>query len=127
MRITQVISGLGGGGAECVCTNLANMWAARGSDVTILTITQGSEPPAFAIDSRVHRQNVPRWPAGRAELSIDSVMPMLRGLQGAGGMGIVLEMPILVMLRQAILSTAPDVVVTHIDLTNIRVLAAMHE
>jgi len=36
-------------------------------------------------------------------------------------------MPALAILRHAILATTPDVVVAHLDYTNVRVLAAMHE
>lgn len=49
MRITIVIAGLGGGGAERVCVNLANAWVDRGYKPTILTISQNSRPPAYAI------------------------------------------------------------------------------
>jgi glycosyltransferase involved in cell wall biosynthesis len=40
---------------------------------------------------------------------------------------LIVEIPLLAMLRHAILATTPSVVVTHIDMTNIRVLAAMSE
>ena len=50
MRITLVIAGLGGGGAERVCINLANAWATRGKHATILTISQNKRAPAYAIE-----------------------------------------------------------------------------
>jgi len=37
------------------------------------------------------------------------------------------EMTLLALLRYAILATKPDIVVSQIDETNVRVLAAMHE
>jgi len=52
---------------------------------------------------------------------------MLRGLHGVACFDIIWEMPRLAILRHAILATTPDVVVAHIDFTNVRVLAAMHE
>lgn len=128
MRITIVIAGLSGGGAERVCVNLANAWAARGWDVTILTVSQRTAAPAYAIDSRVRRRDI-GWKRGAdpKELNASSLAPMLRGLHGVACFEIIWEMPLLAMLRYAILATTPNVVVTHIDLTNVRVLVAMHE
>src|SRR3989442_1527046 len=126
MRITNVIAGLGGGGAERVCINLANAWAARGWDVTILTVTQGPVTPAYAIDLRVLRRDIGRG-ADSKVLNADSIAPMLRVLHGVACFDIIWEMPHLAKLRFAILATTPDVVVANIDFTNVRVLAAMHE
>lgn len=128
MRITNVIAGLGGGGAERVCVNLANAWAERGWDVTILTMVQRTEAPAYAIDSRVRRRDIGRkGGAYPEELNTDSLAPILRGLHGVACFEIIWEMPLLAILRYAILGTTPDVVVAHIDFTNVKVLAAMHE
>jgi GalNAc-alpha-(1->4)-GalNAc-alpha-(1->3)-diNAcBac-PP-undecaprenol alpha-1,4-N-acetyl-D-galactosaminyltransferase len=128
MRITTVIGGLSGGGAERVCVNLANAWVARGRHVTILTVAQRSAAPAYTVDPRVERRDV-GWPRGARseELNTDSVATLLRGLQRAGCLKLVEQITLIAMLRYAILATAPDVVVAHIDLTNVRVLVAMHE
>ncbi len=81
MRITLVIAGLGGGGAERVCMNLANAWVARGHQPTILTISQNSRPSAYPIDPRVERRDIgwPRW-ARSNELNHVAIAPILRGL-----------------------------------------------
>ena len=129
MRITLVIGGLRGGGAERVCVNLANAWVERGHHVTILTISQNLTPPAYAIDSRVHRRDV-GWPrrARHEELTAPAIAPILRGLYQADcAQQLIQHMSIFSMLRRAILSQTPDVVVSHLDVTNLRVLAAMHE
>jgi glycosyltransferase involved in cell wall biosynthesis len=128
MRITTVIGSLSGGGAERVCVNLSNAWVARGRHVTILTVGQRKAAPAYALDPRVERRDVgwPRW-ARSEELNTDSVATLLRGLQRAGCLKLVEQITLIAMLRYAILATAPDVVVAHIDMTNVRVLAAMHE
>jgi glycosyltransferase involved in cell wall biosynthesis len=127
MRITTVIAGLSGGGAERVCVNLANAWAARGWDTTILTVSQKTAPPAYVIDPRVQRRDIVGWQsADPKELMVNSVAP-LRGLHGVGCSEIMSEIPLLAMLRYSILATTPHVVVAFIDLTNVRVLAAMHE
>jgi GalNAc-alpha-(1->4)-GalNAc-alpha-(1->3)-diNAcBac-PP-undecaprenol alpha-1,4-N-acetyl-D-galactosaminyltransferase len=127
MRITTVIEGLSGGGAERVCVNLANAWAARGWDVTILTVSD-RRAPAYAIDSRVRRRHI-GWKRGAdpKELNANSIAPMLRGLHGVACFEIIWEMPLLAMLRYAILATTPNVVVAFLDFTNVKVLAAMHE
>lgn len=128
MRITHVIEDLSGGGAERVCVNLANAWAARGWDVTILTQSQRTAPPAYAIDAGVRRQDI-GWKrkADPKELNVESLAPILRGLHGIACFEIIWEMPLLAMLRYAILASNPDVVVAHMDFTNVMVLAAMHE
>ena len=108
--------------------NLANAWAGRGWQATILTVSQNGSSPAYHIDPRVERQDL-GWPrlATSEELNPTSTAPVLRGLAEAGCSELTAELPIMAMLRGAILATTPDVVVSHIDLTNIRVLAAMHE
>jgi GalNAc-alpha-(1->4)-GalNAc-alpha-(1->3)-diNAcBac-PP-undecaprenol alpha-1,4-N-acetyl-D-galactosaminyltransferase len=128
MRITTIIGGLGGGGAERVCVNLANAWAARGRRVTILTVARRSAAPAYAVDPRVELRAL-GWPraARGEELNADAVAPVVRGLHGAGCLELVEEIRLIAMLRHAVLTTAPRVVVSHIDMTNVRVLAAMHE
>ena len=129
MRITLVIGGLAGGGAERVCVNLANSWVERGHHVTILTFTQNSRKPAYAIDPRVQQRDMgwPRRPQ-QEELNAATVAPIMRGLQEARLIQqLVQHITFFAILRHKILSQAPDVVVTHIDITNLRVLAAMHE
>jgi GalNAc-alpha-(1->4)-GalNAc-alpha-(1->3)-diNAcBac-PP-undecaprenol alpha-1,4-N-acetyl-D-galactosaminyltransferase len=128
MRITTVISGLGGGGAERVCVNLANAWAARGHSVTILTVGRRPASPAYEVDPRVELRGLgwPRRPLSE-ELSAELIAPVVRGLHGAGCMKLIEELGLVGALRRATLATAPDVVVSHLDLTNVRVLASMHE
>jgi GalNAc-alpha-(1->4)-GalNAc-alpha-(1->3)-diNAcBac-PP-undecaprenol alpha-1,4-N-acetyl-D-galactosaminyltransferase len=129
MRITLVIGGLGGGGAERVCVNLANAWVERGHQVTLLTIAQKSAAPAYAIDARVERRDI-GWPraARQQELNAAAIYPILRGLSKAGCVQqFTPHLPVLALLRYAILAQRSDLVVSHLDLTNLRVLAAMHE
>jgi glycosyltransferase involved in cell wall biosynthesis len=121
MRVTVVIAGLAGGGAERLCVNLANAWVAGGRHVTLLTITQGASTSAYPLDSRVERRDVgwPRQP--RAE---EDTEPILRALEREGCLELAGEAPLMAALRAAVLDTAPDVIVSHMDLTNLRVLAA---
>jgi GalNAc-alpha-(1->4)-GalNAc-alpha-(1->3)-diNAcBac-PP-undecaprenol alpha-1,4-N-acetyl-D-galactosaminyltransferase len=129
MRITLVIGGLSGGGAERVCVNLANSWVERGHHVTILTFTQNFRKPSYAIDSRVQQRDLgwPRRPR-QEELTPATVAPIMRGLsQACLSQELVQHITFFALLRHKILTQTPDVVVAHIDITNIRVLAAMHE
>ena len=128
MRITLVIGGLGGGGAERVCVNLANCWIERGHHVTLLTIYQNSAAPAYAIDPRVQRRSVdwPRLPR-RGELNAVGIASILRGLQQAGCVGLTQHITLFALLRDRILAQKPDVVISHMDITNLRVLVAMYE
>jgi GalNAc-alpha-(1->4)-GalNAc-alpha-(1->3)-diNAcBac-PP-undecaprenol alpha-1,4-N-acetyl-D-galactosaminyltransferase len=122
MRITIVIGGLGGGGAERVCVNLANAWATRW-EVTLLTITQRSAASTYALDGRVSRCDV-GWPrALHAHENGDAILLALRDAQCLELAG---EVPLMAALRTSIVDTAPDVVVSHMDLTSVRVIAALH-
>ena len=128
MRITLVIAGLGGGGAERIVVNLANAWVKRGYKPTILTISQNSRPPAYAIDEGVELHDL-GWPrrAHEYELNPKSTAPIVRGLQANNCNELIHQLTLLALLRFAILKTKPNVVVSFITETNVRVLAALHE
>ena len=126
MRITLVIAGLGGGGAERVCVNLANAWANRGHEATLLTISQNNRKPAYTIDASVERRDVglPRAPTGD-EVDHNDVASIIHLLGDARCTHLLKEVTTFAMLRHEILETKPDVVVSFIDRTNVRVLAAL--
>jgi len=52
---------------------------------------------------------------------------VIRGLERARCLGLTEEIPLIAMVRHAILATSPDLVVSHIDMTNIRTIAALSE
>lgn len=128
MRITIVIAGLGGGGAERVAINLANAWSIRGYSSTLLTISQNSIPPAYTVDDGVDLRDV-GWPrrTREYELNARAVAPIMRGLYANDANVLITDLPILASLRFAILKTEPDAVVSFITQTNVRVLAALNE
>jgi glycosyltransferase involved in cell wall biosynthesis len=128
MRVTMVIAGLTGGGAERVAVNLANAWVGEGREVTLLTLSQRGAP-AYELDPRVVWNDLgwPRQPRPD-ELKAESIAPVVRGLQSADCGELLRQAPLMAILRDAILGDRPpDVVVSHIDMTNLRVLGAMHE
>lgn len=130
MRITLVISSLGGGGAERVVSNMAGYWAERGLAVTILTSSHGARPPAYELNPRVvHRdvgfsrsvyRPVPDTNALRAMLEL------YNACSTAEQSVFVADLNLLAALRQALVETRPDVALSFMDITNIRVLLAAH-
>jgi glycosyltransferase involved in cell wall biosynthesis len=53
-RLTLLIPGLTGGGAERVMARMANHWAAQGDHVTLVTLS-GTADDAYQLDSKVQR------------------------------------------------------------------------
>jgi GalNAc-alpha-(1->4)-GalNAc-alpha-(1->3)-diNAcBac-PP-undecaprenol alpha-1,4-N-acetyl-D-galactosaminyltransferase len=106
-RILWVISSLCAGGAERVITELANSFADRGHSIAVLTL---SEPRAdhYQLDTRVERiaLNV-IWDSVSLWQSLASNWRRIH------------------MIREAILRYQPDAVVSFIEQTNVRVLAAL--
>lgn len=128
MRITIVIAGLGGGGAERVAVNLANAWSTRDYRPTLLTISQKTIPPAYKIDDGVALRDL-GWPRRTREYELNAmtVAPIVRGIHANDSRVLMSDLPMLAALQFAILKTEPDVVVSFITQTNVRVLAALHE
>lgn len=100
-----MMSSLRGGGAERVLTTLANEWAARNSQVTVVTVD--GEPPAFALSDRVLLRQLGL--AGDSRHRIESARNSIRRAS---------------VLRAEVARSGPDCVVSFIDVTNILVLAA---
>jgi glycosyltransferase involved in cell wall biosynthesis len=126
VRITIVIAGLRGGGAERVAVNLANGWAGRGWHPTILTLAQKDEPVAYplapgVVHTDITRQRFARDVREELRDTIDDVMtfcpPPVRALL----VPLTVEVA---LLRETLEKTAPDAIVSLIDLTNIKTIAA---
>ena len=52
-KIGFIISGLRNGGAEHVIANLANMFAEKGSQTSVITFTRGNDE--YSLDNKIHR------------------------------------------------------------------------
>lgn len=100
MKITCVIGTLGGGGAERVMTYLADGLAARGHEVTLLTLDD-SVPDFYSLSSAVHR--------------VRANLPTFQKPSFWGGI------PRLWRLMRAVRATKPDVVISFMTVS---VLAA---
>lgn len=105
MKLTLVISSLGAGGAERVMSLMANYWAAKGWEITLLTLDDGI--PFYQLNEQVNhiglgiQQNSPNV--------LMSAWNNFRRIQ---------------TLRGAIASLKPEVVISFIDQMNVLTLIA---
>jgi glycosyltransferase involved in cell wall biosynthesis len=106
MRLILAIASLEGGGAERVLSIMANHWAARGWDITVLTVA-GEEGDFYQLDERVQRR----------ALNLASESPNVFGAV-YNNSGRVRAM------RKAVESIAADAVISFVDRTNVLALAA---
>lgn len=107
MRLTLIIFSLRGGGAERVMTLMANHWAAKGWRVTLLTYDDGSENPAYRLDTAVIRR----------PLGIEGKSPGLARALGA-------NLRRIVVIRRAIRESDPEIVISFLDRVNVRTIVA---
>lgn len=103
----MIISSLGAGGAERVVTLMANDWAARGRNITLLTFDDGAVPPFYALDARVRHK--PLAIAGDSPHPIAALRSNLKRIHH---------------LRAAIRASRPDCVISVLDKVNVLTLLA---
>ncbi len=106
MRLTLVISSLGCGGAERVLCALADAWAIRGWDITVITVAS-SDKDFYTLHESVNRQ------------SLDLIRPSKNRMEGIWFNGVRV-----IRLRKAIKAARPDAVISFMDFTNVRTLFA---
>jgi GalNAc-alpha-(1->4)-GalNAc-alpha-(1->3)-diNAcBac-PP-undecaprenol alpha-1,4-N-acetyl-D-galactosaminyltransferase len=107
VRLTLVVSSLGPGGAERVVATLANAWVRRGHAVTLVTLDDGTRPPFYPLDPAI--RHVP--------LAVTAVS---RGWVE----GVIQNLGRIHVLRRAIRTSRPDVVLSFTDTTNVLTLCA---
>lgn len=107
MKLVLVTPSLGCGGAERILTNMANYWAARGEDVTVLSLAEKSEQPFYEL-----RRNVRRESLGLAKASASLFAAFRNNVKIVAG------------LRGRIEGLRPDAVISFIERTNVRTLLA---
>jgi glycosyltransferase involved in cell wall biosynthesis len=106
MRLALVISQLGAGGAERVLSTMANHWAARGHEVTLVTFAR-KESDFYPLDAAVRRAAL-----GLADSSANLRQSLRNGWLRIRA------------LRKALLDSHPDVVISFMDTTNTQTLLA---
>ncbi len=107
MRLTFIIGTLGPGGAERVMTNMANYWSKKGWEVTFLLLDQNAGKPAYPLHENVD----------------------VRYLRIVSSFGNIFQLPLRLLrrlrrLRENILKTEPDAVISFLDENNILALLA---
>lgn len=107
MNITLVNASLSHGGAERVLSIMANHWAEKGENITIITI-DCQEKDFFHLDSRVRR--IALGLTHPSSTILDAIRYNLKRLKS---------------LRLAIRDTEPQVVISFLDTTNIATLIAV--
>ncbi len=106
-HILLVISSLSAGGAERVLAEMANWWADHGRRVTVLTLS-GVDQDHYTLNPGVGRIALNYW--GKSLNPWKIIDKRVRRI---------------LKLRRAVLSTAPDLVVSFMDTTNVRTLTAL--
>lgn len=106
-RITLIISALTAGGAERVISIMANYWAARGVEVTLMTLADASQAPFYELNPNIHYT-----PLSVAEGSPTVIHAISNNLKR------------LLALRHAIKKSHPQVVISFITPMNILVCLA---
>ena len=107
MRVTLVIFSLAGGGAQQVISFMANYWAAKGWQITLLTYDDGSEVPSYGLHPAVmHR------PLGIERQSKNPIQGAVRNLKRLSA------------LRRVIKEGAPQAVIAFFDKINVRMILA---
>lgn len=105
MKILFFVSSLNAGGAERVAVTLANAWARRGDNVTLVSTWLTKHEPFYELDSRIRFR----------QLADDRSARPLHALPGAGKW---------LQIRRLVRVEAPDVVVSFLTNVNVNVLLA---
>lgn len=107
MRVTLIIPSLDAGGSERVMTTMANYWTTKGWDITLLTLDDGRQPPFYELAPSVEHIAL-----GVAVPSAHWLIRIWNNVQR------------LRIIRQAIVRSSPDVVISFLHRTNVMTLLA---
>ena len=107
MKVTLVIYGLGGGGAERVMSIVANYWVSQGWDVTLILLVSPTKPPFYPLDDRIKLKSL-----GIAGNSANVLAAIGNNWQRVS------------VLRKEIMASTPDVVISFMNSVNVYTIAA---
>ena len=106
-KVVFVLPALGAGGSERVITAIANHWAERGEDVTLVTFEAAGTPPYFALHPRVDLVQLSLPPRSR---------PLRRAFSRVAER--------IAALRRVFRAVEPDVIVSFLTKTNVMTVFA---
>lgn len=106
MRLTLIIYSLSSGGAERVMSNMANYWAEKGLDITLITLEK-IKAPFYELNPRIKLK------------SLDIGQPSSNPLQG-----FLSNLNRLWVIRKAIRKSQPEAVISFMTRANVLVLLA---
>ena len=107
MKVTLVIYGLGGGGAERVMSIVANYWVSQGWDVTLIMLVAATQPPFYPLDPRIKLKSL-----GIAGISANLLAAIGNTWQRVK------------VLRKEIIASQPDVVISFMNSVNVYAILA---
>lgn len=107
MKITLVIYGLGGGGAERVMSIVANYWVSKGWDITLILLAPPTKQSFYELDPRIQLK------------SLDLAVKSTNLLAAIGN-----NWKRVQILRQTIIASKPDVVISFMNSVNVSTIVA---
>jgi GalNAc-alpha-(1->4)-GalNAc-alpha-(1->3)-diNAcBac-PP-undecaprenol alpha-1,4-N-acetyl-D-galactosaminyltransferase len=107
MKVTLVIHGLGGGGAERVMSIVANYWASQGWDVTLIMLVAPTKPSFYKLDPRI--KLTPLSMAGDSANLLAAISKNWQRIK---------------VLRQEIMASQADVVISFMNAVNVYTILA---
>jgi GalNAc-alpha-(1->4)-GalNAc-alpha-(1->3)-diNAcBac-PP-undecaprenol alpha-1,4-N-acetyl-D-galactosaminyltransferase len=122
-----VIASLSGGGAERVASNMANYWTNQGWEISILTMCGSSRSSVYDLHPKALHHDLGARPNGRSrpdQRSLAVLLEMLNNCSVAERSVFISDFNLILALRGAIIKTAPEAVISFIDVTNVRTLLA---
>lgn len=106
MRLTLIIPSMSAtGGAERIMATMANYWAAKGWDITLLTFDDGSRPVFYPLHANI--LHLPLRPGSKYPPPLGTAVTIARTIAA---------------LRREIRHCAPQVVISFMDTTNVLTL-----
>jgi GalNAc-alpha-(1->4)-GalNAc-alpha-(1->3)-diNAcBac-PP-undecaprenol alpha-1,4-N-acetyl-D-galactosaminyltransferase len=127
MKITLVIASLSGGGAERVASVMANYWAERGLEISLLTMCGSPLFSQFDLHPKVMRDDLGINPFCRSipdQRSLNLLLGTLHSCSQAERNAFIADFNRILAIREAIVRLRPQAVISFIDVTNIRTLLA---
>jgi GalNAc-alpha-(1->4)-GalNAc-alpha-(1->3)-diNAcBac-PP-undecaprenol alpha-1,4-N-acetyl-D-galactosaminyltransferase len=107
MKVTLVIYGLGGGGAERVMSIVANYWVSKGWGVTLILLVPPTTAPFYQLDPRIKLKSLGL--DGKSTSKLAAIANTWQRIQ---------------VLRQEIISSQPDVVISFMNSVNVYAIVA---